>query len=45
MAKPDRNLRWTILQGGLTVVATMFARRLAVKLWSIGTGERPPAKF
>ena len=41
----DRNLKWSILVGGLTVVATMFARRLAVKLWNIGTGEHPPARF
>ena len=45
MGKSDRNLGWTILVGGLTVVATMFARRLAVKVWLIVTGERPPVRF
>ena len=45
MAQPDRDLRWTVLVGGLTVVETMFALGLAVKIWNIGTGERPPEKF
>ena len=40
-----KHLRWTVLSTALTVVATMFARRLAVKLWTIGTGETPPARF
>jgi hypothetical protein len=40
-----RNLIWAVLSTALTVAATMVARRLAVKVWNIGTGEQPPARF
>jgi len=33
---------WAILAGGLTVAATMLARRGTAKLWGILTGEPPP---
>lgn len=39
-----RKLLWTGLYGLLAAVATMAARRAASKVWSVATGEKPPAK-
>ena len=36
---------WTILSTGLTVAATLAARRLAVKVWAILTGEQAPRRI
>ncbi|HYY03548.1 MAG TPA: hypothetical protein VE736_06645 [Gaiellaceae bacterium] len=34
--------RWNALQGAIGVLTTLVARRLAVKLWGILTGEEAP---
>jgi hypothetical protein len=39
-----REWEWRVLYGGLSAVAALLARRLAMKTWGILTGERPPAK-
>ena len=38
-------LLWKVLSTGLSVAGAMLARRVAVKVWSIGTGEQPPTRF
>jgi hypothetical protein len=35
---------WAALYGGLALGFTLIGRRLAVKAWSILTGEQPPVK-
>jgi hypothetical protein len=35
---------WRILNSVTTVVFTLVARRMAARVWSVATGERPPAK-
>ena len=39
-----RKLMWTGLYAGLGALATMVARRAAVKIWVVMTGEEPPTK-
>jgi hypothetical protein len=39
-----KELRWRILYTALAVVMTQAARRAAVKMWPILTGEQPPTK-
>jgi hypothetical protein len=39
-----RKLLWTGLYAGLAAGATMAARRTASMIWTIATGEQPPAK-
>ncbi|MGZ4257808.1 MAG: hypothetical protein ACXVRE_08605 [Gaiellaceae bacterium] len=39
-----RKLLWAGLYAGLAAGATMAARRTASKIWTIATGEQPPAK-
>ena len=38
--KEDR--RWALLQAALAVPLTLAARRLAVRAWTVATGEDPP---
>jgi predicted ester cyclase len=41
--KPDKeDRRWTLLQAAIAVPLTLAARRLAIKAWSLATGEDPP---
>jgi hypothetical protein len=35
---------WAMLEGALVLGLTFAARRLAVKAWSLLTGEQPPAR-
>jgi hypothetical protein len=37
-----KELRWRALYGGLSIVTTLAARRIATKAWAILTGEQPP---
>lgn len=37
-----KELQWRALYGGLAIVASLAARRLAFKAWDILTGEQPP---
>ena len=39
-----RKLLWSGLYAGLAALATLVARRVATKIWSVATGEAPPAK-
>jgi hypothetical protein len=39
-----RKALWTALYAGLGAVATIASRRVASKLWRVGTGEEPPTK-
>ena len=36
--------RWSALQGGIAVLTTMVARRLATRVWGILTGEQAPMR-
>jgi hypothetical protein len=36
--------RWGALQGGIAILTTMAARRLATKAWGILTGEQAPVR-
>lgn len=41
---PDmlRKMLWTALYAGLGALATLLARKTAIRIWRIGTGEEPP---
>jgi hypothetical protein len=39
-----RKALWTGLYAGIGALATVGARRVASKIWRIGTGEEPPAR-
>jgi hypothetical protein len=39
-----RRLMWTGLYASLAAAATLVARRAASKIWTVATGEEPPAK-
>ena len=39
-----RKLLWTALSAGVTAGAAMAAHRTAEKIWTLATGEQPPAK-
>ena len=36
--------RWSALEGAVGILTTLLARRLAVKLWGILTGEEAPVR-
>jgi hypothetical protein len=36
--------QWSALQGAIGVLTTLAARRIAVKLWGVLTGEEAPVK-
>jgi hypothetical protein len=38
-----KELKWRALYGGIAIVTSIAARRLATKAWTILTGEQPPA--
>jgi hypothetical protein len=42
-ARRRKELQWRALYGGLGVITTLAARRIATKAWGILTGEDPPA--
>lgn len=37
-----KELQWRALYGGLAIVTSLAARRVAYKGWAILTGEQPP---
>jgi hypothetical protein len=37
-----KELQWRALYGGLAIVTSLAARRIAYKAWDILTGEQPP---
>ncbi len=39
-----RRRRWKLLQAGLGAGSTLLARRAAARVWSVLTGETPPAR-
>jgi hypothetical protein len=43
-ARQRKERQWSALQGAVGVVTTLAARRLAVKVWGILTGEEAPTK-
>ena len=38
----NNDRRWTLLQAAIAVPLTLAARRVAVKAWTLATGEDPP---
>jgi hypothetical protein len=43
-ARQWKERRWSALEGAIGVMTTILARRLAVKLWGILTGEEAPMR-
>jgi hypothetical protein len=41
-ARQWKERRWSALEGALGVLTTLVARRLAMRLWGILTGEQAP---
>jgi len=39
-----RKVLWSGIYAGLAAGAAMIARTVATKLWTMSTGEEPPAK-
>lgn len=37
-----RKILWTGLYAGLGALATLLARKTAVRVWRVATGEEPP---
>ena len=39
-----KRVQWGILEGAISAVFTLGARRVGAKAWGVLTGERPPSK-